>query len=211
MARQFPYLAALAVTSTVGTLTTIVRAAQVPVAPVAHVVVPAIAGRASPPPAAPPSAPALPSNAALPGNATNTPTSTAPAFPTGNVALQAGADAAPSLTRAAAFGQAGLNQPGEEPFQEFFISQQTSLNQPGQADFFEGSTNPNIVSANEGVAPARAYPNPTTPQTGVPPSATTAFGFATTQGNNVVGFYNGFGPGQPNFGFYNGFTAPHPP
>ncbi len=205
MPRQFPYFAAFAITSAVGTLATIVRAAGVPVATAAHPVAPVAVSRVPTPPAAPLSP------AAFSGNVANTPTSTAPAFPTGNVALQAGADAAPALIRAAAYGQAGLNQPGEEPFSESFVSQQTSLNQPGQPDIYQGTSNPNIVQANEGAVPARAYPNPTSPQTGVPPSATTAFGFATTQGTNVVGFYNGFGPGQPNFGFYNGFTAPHPP
>jgi hypothetical protein len=159
-----------------------------------------------------PNSPAAAANnpAVLPGNATNTPTSLAPAFPTGNVAAQTGAQAAPAVTRAAVFSQAGLNQPGAEPFSEFMISQQTSMNQPGQADFYEGS-NPSVLQANQGAAPAVAYPSPATPQTGVPPEATRAFGFATSQGTNVVGFYNGFGPGQPNFGFYKGFTAPHPP
>jgi hypothetical protein len=148
--------------------------------------------------------------AVLPGNATNTPTSLSPAFPTGNVTAQTGAQAAPAVTRAAVFSQAGLNQPGAEPFSEFMISPQTSMNQPGQADFFQGGTNSSVLQANEGAVPTVAYPSPASPQTGVPPEATRAFGFATTQGNNVVGFYNGFGPGQPNFGFYKGFTAPPP-
>jgi hypothetical protein len=202
MAPQFPYFAAIAATTTVGTLTTLVWAVQVPV-PVAHVVpAPAIAP-------VPMATPAPVPGAALPGNAVNTPTSNTPAFPPGNTATIVGQNGAPALVRAGTYGQAGLNQPGQPPFSEFFVSQQTALNQPGQPDFYQGTNNPSIVEANQGVTPSQAYLNPTTPQTGVPPVATQAFGFATTQGNNVVGFYNGFGPGQPNFGFYNGFTAPH--
>jgi hypothetical protein len=200
MSPQFPYLAAIVVTSTVGTVTTLVWASQVPVA---HVVTPSVAGAriAAPAVAVSPST--------LPGNAANTPTSTTPAFPPANVNLQVGANGAPAVTQAATFGQAGLNQPGQPPFGETFVSQQTAMNQPGQPDFYQGN-NPSVLQANEGSTPAQAYPNPNTPQTGVSASANTAFGFATTQGNNIVGFYNGFGPGQPNFGFYNGFTAPHP-
>ena len=207
MPRQFPYVAALAATSLVGTVTTLVWAAQVPVPvhvvverPVVPVVVTPVARVMTPTPA--------PSPAALPGNAANTPTSTSPTFPTGNVALQVGAAGAPALTRAAAFGQADLNQPGQPPFSEFFVSQQTAMNQPGQPDIFEGTTNPNILDANEGRVPAQAYPNPVSPQTGVSPAAVRAAGFAQTQGQNVVGFFNGFGPGQADFGFYKGFTSP---
>jgi hypothetical protein len=202
MVRQFPYLAAIVVTSTVGTVATLVWAAQVPAVqvPVTHVVVSGAGAGGVPSPAVSP--------ASLPGNAANTPTSTTPAFPPANVNLQVGANGAPALTRAVTFDQPGLNQPGQAPFSETFVSQQTAMNQPGQPDFYQGN-NPSILEANQGSTPAQAYPNPNTPQTGVPSSATTAFGFATTQGNNIVGFYNGFGPGQPNFGFYNGFTAPH--
>ncbi len=206
MPRQFPYVAAAAVTAAVGSVTTFVRAAQVAVPHVApHVLVSAVAAMVPSPPVAPPPV------AAAPGNAANTPTSTGPAFAPGNVALQVGADAAPAVTRAAAFAQPGLNQPGTPPFSEFFVSQQTAMGQPGQPDFYQGTNNPSIVQANEGAVPARAYPDATTPETGVSPAATKAFGFATTQGSNVVGFYNGFGPGQPDFGFYKGFTAPTPP
>ena len=147
MGRQFPYLAAITVTSFVGTVTTLVWAAQVP-AP--HMVAPVIARVSSPPMAASP----ITANA---GNAANTPASTGAAFPTGNVALQVGANGAPALTQAATFSQAGLNQPGQPPFSELSISQQTSLNQPGQPDFYQGY-NPSIVQANEGV---RSPPRPT--------------------------------------------------
>jgi hypothetical protein len=200
MARQFPYLAALTVTAVAGTVTT-VWAAQVPVV---HVVPPVVA-RVSTVQVSP----VVPLNSPVaPGNLTNTPTSPAPRFPTGNPAVEVGAEGAPALVRAGAYGQAGMNQPGQAPFSEHFVSQQTQLNQPGQPDFFEGTTNPNVVQANQGVTPAQSYPNPTTPQTGVSTAAVQSFGFATTQGNNVVGFYQGFGPGQQNFGFYKGFTAP---
>jgi hypothetical protein len=198
MIRQFPYLAAILATSTVGTVTTLVWAAQVPAT--AHVAVTSTgSGRVAAPQV-------LPST--LPGNAVNTPTSTTPSFPPANVNLQVGANGSPALQRSVAFDNPGLNQPGQAPFSENFISNQTAMNQPGQPDFFQGN-NTSVLEANQGITPAQAYPNPNTPQTGVPSSATTAFGFATTQGNNIVGFYNGFGPGQPNFGFYNGFTAPH--
>jgi hypothetical protein len=205
MARQFPYFAATAVTVAAGALTSFVRAAAVP--PAVGIAAPA-GGHAGFVPAPPPARPAPPPNAVLPGNAVNTPTSNGPAFSPGNPNLAVGATAAPAVVQSAAFGQAGMNQPGQPPFGETFISNQTAMGQPGQADFFEGTANPNVVQANEGIVPSNAYPNPSTPQTGVSSTATNAFGFRLTQSPNTVGFYSGFGSGQADFGFYAGFTTP---
>jgi hypothetical protein len=101
-----------------------------------------------------------------------------------------------------------MNQPGQAPFGETFVTNQTAMDQPGQPDFFAAGPNPNLLQANEGIAPSTAYPQPLTPATGVPSVVTRSVGFGLTQGPNTVGFYNGFGPGQPDFGFYAGFTTP---
>jgi hypothetical protein len=201
MLRQFPYLAATTVTLGIGALTSLVRAATVTVPPAPHVVSPVGAHATM-------GVPTLPSRAALPGNAVNTPTSGGPAFAPSNPNLAVGASAAPAVTQAVVFGHAGMNQAGQAPFGETFVSNQTWMNQPGQPDFYAGSANPNVLQANQGVVPSNAYPNPSTPQTGVPSAATSTLGFGLTQGTNTVGFYNGFGPGQANFGFYAGFTTP---
>jgi hypothetical protein len=46
----------------------------------------------------------------------------------------------------------------------------------------------------------------------VPAAAATNVGKATSGfggiGTSAVGFYSGFGPGQPDWGFYKGFTTP---
>jgi hypothetical protein len=201
MLRHFPYLAATTVTLATGALTSLVRAA-VPVPPATHV---APVGVHVSYPAGPPM---LTPRASLPGNAVNTPTSTGPAFAPYNPNLAVGATAAPAVVQAATYGQAGMNQAGQAPFGETFISNQTWMNQPGQADFYAGGANPSVLQANQGIVPSTAYPSPSTPPTGVPSAANAAFGFGVTQGPNTVGFYNGFGPGQPNFGFYAGFTTP---
>lgn len=200
MARQFPFLAAASVTAIAGiVVTTIVRAAVE--VPVAHL--PSGVGMhlsVGPRPVTPP--------AQLPGNAVNTPGSTGPAFSPGNPNLNVGATAAPAVVQANAFGQASMNQPGQAPFGETFISNQTSMNQPGQPDFYEGTNNPNVTQANQGIVPQNGYQNPSSPASGVSNTATNTLGFGQTQGPNTVGFFNGFGPGQPNFGFYSGFTTP---
>ncbi len=115
----------------------------------------------------------------------------------------------PGLTQASQFSQPAMNQAGQPPFGEMFYSMQTYMNQPGVQDFYT-MNNPAVVQANEGITPSAAYPNPTTPQTGVPSAAAANVGKVIAQGADAtsVGFYNGFGPGQePNFGFYAGFTA----
>jgi hypothetical protein len=109
----------------------------------------------------------------------------------------------PGLTQASQFAQPAMNQPGQPPFGEMLYSMQTFMNQPGVQDFYT-LYNPAVVQANEGITPSAAYPNATTPQTGVPAAAATSVGRAAT----TVGFYNGFGPGQADWGFYSGFTGP---
>jgi hypothetical protein len=136
-------------------------------------------------------------------------------FAPGNVAQIVGAPVnpggalAPGLAQASQYTQPSMNQPGQPPFGEMLYSMQTYMNQPGAPDFYT-TFNPSVVQANEGTTPSAAYPNPTTPQTGVPQAAAAAVGSALTQGSagNAVGFYKGFGPGQADFGFYAGFTTP---
>jgi hypothetical protein len=198
MSRPFPYLAATTVTIAAGALTSLVRSAGAVPAP--HVVAPVGMHPAGPAPVAP--------RATLPGNLVNTPTSNGPAFLPGNPNVAVGPNAAPAVTQAAMYGQAGMNQPGQPPYGGTFVSNQTAMGQPGQADFYAGTTNPNVLQANQGIQPSNAYPNPVSPQTGVPAGATTAAGFGVSQSANSVGFYNGFGPGVPNWGFFAGFTTP---
>jgi hypothetical protein len=115
----------------------------------------------------------------------------------------------PGLAQASQYTQPSMNQPGQPPFGEMLYSMQTYMNQPGAPDFYT-TFNPAVVQANQGTTPSAAYPNPTTPQTGVPTAAAAAVGSALTQGSAgpAGGFYNGFGPGQADFGFYAGFTTP---
>jgi hypothetical protein len=212
MAPHFPYLAASIATASAGALTSVVWAAQLP--PHAPAVGGAsLAGMAGPPVVTRPAVVANTAN--TPGSSPSQPTPSAQGFfAPGNVAQIVGAPAnpgaaqAPGLTQASQFSQAGMNQPGQPPFGEMLYSMQTYMNQPGAPDFYQ-QFNPTVVGANEGVTPSAAYPNPTTPQTGVPSSTTVSLGSATTQAPpGTVGFFNGFGPGQPNFGFFAGFTTP---
>jgi hypothetical protein len=197
MSRHLPYAAATTVTLAAGAITSLVRAATVTAAPVPHDATPAGAhatvGPQTPSPRASP-----------PGNTANAPTSAWPAFPPANANLAAGPGAAPAVTPAAVYGQAGMNQPGQAAFGETFVSNQTWMNQPGQPDFY-GGANPNVLQANQGVAPSSAYPSPWMPQTGASPPGAAPYENASP---NTVGFYNGFGPGQPSVGFYAGFTTP---
>jgi hypothetical protein len=116
----------------------------------------------------------------------------------------------PGLAQASHYAQPAMNQAGQPPFGEMLYSMQTYMNQPGVQDFYT-TYNPAVVQANQGITPSTAYPNATTPQTGVPAAAAAAIGSALTQGGaatSSVGFYNGFGPGQADWGFYAGLTAP---
>ncbi len=208
MVAHFPYVAAAAVTATVGVVTTGVWGPQAPAHAPAFV-------QPSPPHVAVVSRP----------NLANTPASTTVAqaapmyFVPGNVGQLVGVPGnpasaqVPGLTQASQYAQPGMNQAGQPPFGEMLYSMQTYMNQPGVQDFYT-TYNPSVVQANEGVTPSPAYPNPTTPQTGVPSASGTNVGSMLTlgpaagNGNASVGFYNGFGPGQANFGFYAGFTTP---
>jgi hypothetical protein len=209
MTRHSPYVAAATVTAAVGVVTTCVWGAQAPVhAPVGL--------QASPPHAA--AVVAQPNLANTPGwaaaNAPNAPNAAA-YFAPGNVGQIVGVPGnaatalVPGLAQASQFAQPAMNQAGQPPFGEMLYSMQTYMGQPGVQDFYT-TYNPAVVQANEGVTPSAAYPNATTPQTGVPPAAAAATGSALTQGpaSTSVGFYNGFGPGVANWGFYAGLTAP---
>jgi hypothetical protein len=216
MTRHFPYVAAATVTAGVGVATTCVWGAQAP----AHA--PVIL-QPSPPHAA---AVVLPNMANTPGIAAAIPIQTAPTTPTapapalpfapGNVAQIVGVPGnpagalVPGIAQASHYAQPAMNQPGQPPFGEMLYSMQTYMNQPGVQDFYT-TYNPAVVQASEGITPSAAYPNASTPQTGVPSAAAAAIGSPLTQGPTApssAGFFNGFGPGQTNWGFYAGFTAP---
>jgi hypothetical protein len=196
MTRHFPYVTAIVTTAAVGAITSVVFAAQVPVlhpgggvhASVAH---PAVAVAAKPSTGMAPIA-----------NLGNAPG-------TGPVVLP------PGFQQSAAFGSTGMSQAGQPPFGEMFFSLQTYMNQPGQPDYYDRlGMNPTAIQASEGYAPVTTpTPTPMTTTT-TTTTATTALPnsigqqFTPTNTGTAVGFYNGFGPGNPNFGFYNGFTAP---
>jgi hypothetical protein len=101
----------------------------------------------------------------------------------------------PGFQQSAAFGSTGMSQAGQPPFGEMFYSVQTYMNQPGQPDYYDRlGMNPTAIQASEGVQPT-------------PPNSIGQHLTPTNTGT-AVGFYNGFGPGNPNFGFYAGFTTP---
>jgi hypothetical protein len=221
MAGNFPYAAAAFVTAAVGAVTSGVWGAQVQPHVPPRVPVPAMRafpvhpamGQAGPmrPPVT-----LAPNLANTPGFSPGVPTQPSTGyFAPANVGQIVGVPGnpggaqAPGLTQASQFAQPSMNQPGQPPFGEMLYSMQTYMNQPGVQDFYT-LYNPTVVQANEGITPSIAYPNATTPQTGVPAAVGAAVGRALTQGPGfgTVGFYNGFGPGQADWGFYNGFTAP---
>ena len=110
----------------------------------------------------------------------------------------------PGFGTTSPFGQTGMNQPGQPPFTEGFSGNQGAggamLNVPGQPDFYDGfGFNRGVVPPPQGASPVTPYPNFTT----APPPTTTV-----SPGPQGVGFYDGFGGGQPDFGFYAGFTTP---
>ncbi len=189
MARHFPYLSAGITTVAVGAITSVVWAAQVPGLHPVQVAHPAVAGGGGPStgiPAAP--------------NLVNTPG-------TGPAALP------PGFQQSAAFGSTGMNQAGQPPFGEMFYSMQTYMNQPGQPDYYDRlGINPTLIQATQGTttSPTAAPPTTGTSSTNVTVTAPNSLGQQSTPTNTgtTVGFYNGFGPGSPNFGFYSGFTTP---
>jgi hypothetical protein len=216
MLRHFPYYAAAAVTSTVGAVASLVCAAPASSAP-AHVAPPG-AGvvQVTPAPIAA-------------GNMINTPAST-PVTPglaqvapvqASQQAGMGGVPGTPSFSEGfrtvSPPGSTLMNQPGQPPFNEGFSGNQglgSRMGVAGRADFYNGfGFNQGVVPSNQGVSPATPYPtNPSatptstaTPTVVVAPSVTAQQAATTTQS---VGFFNGFGGGQPNMGFYSGFTTP---
>lgn len=201
MSRHFPYVSAALTTAAVGAITSVVFAAQVPVLhpgvaphPAVH---PAVAvGGAGPS-----------SGAAPPVSLANTPG-------TGPAALP------PGFQQSAAFGNTGMSQSGQPPYGEMFYSMQTYMNQPGQPDYYDRlGINPTAIEASQGITPLRpatstSAPTATATSTSTSTSNTTplpnSIGLQSTPTNtgSTVGFYNGFGPGSPNFGFFTGFTTP---
>jgi hypothetical protein len=226
MAGQFPYFAAGIITSAVGAITSVVWAAQVPVAhPVAHPVPPAMAGQSTP--YTPVARPVVPAS----NNTTNSPAQTpvspgqaqvTPGFGAAQQVGTGGVPGTPSFPEGYAttgpFGQTGMNQPGQPPFIEGLYGNQgfqTEMAQPGTPSFYDGfGFNGGVVAPNQGATPTTPYPNSTTAPSSAPPSPNngTSSGLGPSTGVVVtspsVGFYNGFGGGQPDFGFYAGFTTP---
>lgn len=206
MHRHVPYLSAGITTALVGAITSVVWAAQLPATHPGVAPHPAVAGGAAPSTGAAAGAGAG-TGAGTGAGLANTPG-------TGPAALP------PGFQQSAAFGSTGMNQPGQPPFGEMFYSMQTYMNQPGQPDYYDRlGINPTANMASQGSVPFTAYQGQAgtqgngTSSTTTKPTATTppnSIGQQLTPTNtgNTVGFYNGFGPGNPNFGFFAGFTTP---
>jgi hypothetical protein len=190
MTRHFPYVSAVIVTAAMGAVTSVVWAAQVPVLhhPVMTARPPVGVGvGAGPSTGIPPAA----------GNLTNTPG-------TGPAPLP------PGFQQAAAFGRTGMGQAGQPPFGEMLYSVQTYMNQPGVPDFYDRlGINPTAIQATEGTTPFTT-PSPSAPTTTTTVALPNSIGqqYTPTNTGSTIGFYNGFGPGNPNFGFFAGFTTP---
>jgi hypothetical protein len=99
----------------------------------------------------------------------------------------------------APLAQPATNQFGQPPLGEMLYGMQTSID-PDVPDFYTlyGSTPYDMAPYNQSVAQASEgiVPSADSPRASAPASAATG-----------VGFYHGFGPGQPDWGFYSGFTA----
>jgi hypothetical protein len=194
MTRHFPYVSAIVVTAAMGAITSVVWAAQVPVMHHPGMVArPPVGGGAAPSTGAAPAA----------GNLANTPG-------TGPAALP------PGFQQAAAFGRTGMSQAGQPPFGEMFYSVQTYMNQPGVPDFYDRlGINPTAIQATEGTTPFATSTSTSTPTattttttTTIAPPSSLGQQYTPTNTGTTVGFYSGFGPGNPNFGFFSGFTTP---
>ncbi len=197
MHSEFPYWMAAMVTTAVGAAASVVLAAQAPV-PVLHpaaYVAPAVAPRPV-------------------GNNLNTPATTpvlpgqtvlAPGFSAGQQVGTGGVPGTPSFTEgygtASPFASTAMNQPGQPPFLEGLSGNQgvgSSMNQPGAPDFYDGfGFNRGVTPPNQGAERETPYPNDTTAPQPLNPGVA----------NGSLGFYNGFGGGQPDVGFYAGFTT----
>lgn len=179
MHRHVPYLSAGITTALVGAITSVVWAAQLPVMHPGVAPHPPVAGGAAPS-----------TGAAAGANLANTPG-------TGPAALP------PGFQQSAAFGSTGMSQAGQPPFGEMFYSMQTYMNQPGQPDYYDRlGINPTAIQASQGSTTRTTATTATTPPNSIGQQLT------PTNTGNTVGFYNGFGPGNPNFGFFAGFTTP---
>jgi hypothetical protein len=224
MMSHFPYFAAAVVTTAVGAVASAVFAAPAPPAPPA---LPALHPPVMPghPIAVLPPAHAPPAIAPAPaGNNANTPAATpvqpgmaqiTPGFSAAQQVGTGGVPGTPSFTEGfgttSPFGSTSMNQPGQSPFTEGLSGNQgvgSSMNQPGQPDFYDGfGFNRGVVPPNQGAQPSTPYPNYTTsPRPASTVVVSNAPGAQVTA--PAVGFYNGFGGGQPDFGFYAGFTTP---
>ena len=201
MTHPFPYVTAIVTTAAVGAITSVVFAAQAPAVhppvavvhpPVAGVVVhpPVVVGNGPPPGMGVVAAPSMP----------NTPG-------TGPMVLP------PGFQQSAAFGRTGMSQAGQPPFGEMLFSMQTYMNQPGMPDYYDRlGVNLTQLQATQGTTTLTAPPPPPTVSTTTATQALpNSLGqqFTPTNTGSSVGFYNGFGPGNPNFGFFSGFTSPH--
>jgi hypothetical protein len=197
MTHHFPYVTAIVTTAAVGAITSAVFAAQAPVMhPAAVVVHPPVV---HPPPMPIVGAPPPPSPGVVSPNLSNTPG-------TGPMVLP------PGFQQSAAFGRTGMSQAGQPPFGEMLYSMQTYMNQPGMPDYYDRlGVNLTALQASGGTTTLTATPPPptvaTTTATGAPPNSLSQQ-FTPTNTGSSVGFYNGFGPGNPNFGFFSGFTSP---
>jgi hypothetical protein len=200
MVRHFPYLSAVVTTAAVGAITSVVWAAQVPVLhPGVTTLHPAVAV----------GGPTIP-----PRPVVAQPTVAQPNTP-GTGALQL----PPGFQQAATYGRPGMSQAGQPPFGEMLYSMQTYMNQPGMPDYYDRlGINPTALQASEGVTPLTSYlgqvgtqvteTNTTTTTTATTPPNSLGQHLTPTNTGSTVGFYQGFGPGSPNFGFYAGFTTP---
>jgi hypothetical protein len=223
MHRHVPYFAAALATVLAGVIASVVWA-QVPpypmgvATPVSHPALGAHPVVAVPGVQHAPAAPALPmaNNANTPAQTPVQPGQTVltPGFSVAQQVGTGGVPGVPSFTEGfgttSPFGATGMNQPGQTPFTEGVSGNQgvgTALNQPGQPNFYDGfGFNRGVVPPNQGAVPMTPYPNYTIPpQPSNPGQANIASSVIVAA---PVGFYNGFGGGQPDFGFYAGFTTP---
>jgi hypothetical protein len=196
MTHPFPYVTAIVTTAAVGAITSVVFAAQAPLVhpatvPVVH------PGVVVHPPVVSGPAPGTPVMSAP--NMANTPG-------TGPMVLP------PGFQQSAAFGRTGMSQAGQPPFGEMLFSMQTYMNQPGMPDYYDRlGVNLTALQANQGTNTLEQTPPPPTVSTttatqSLPNSLSQQF--TPTNTGSSVGFYNGFGPGNPNFGFFSGFASP---
>jgi hypothetical protein len=207
MYRYFPQFSAAVAVAGLEVAATAVSAAPAALHPVGvHL---------APPPAA--ASPAVPvaNNTNTPAQAPIQPGQTvlSPGFGVAQQVGTGGVPGTPSFTEGfgttSPFAGTSMNQPGQPPFLEGFSGNQgvgSLANQPGQPDFYDGfGFNRGVVPANQGAQPMTPFPNYTVPPQ---PNVVGLANGTTVLTTSTLGFYNGFGGGQPDFGFYAGFTTP---